>query len=183
VSTKQKLIILTTTPSSCTLVGLNYRCTLDDFRELDFDDQVMVKKWLDSRKSKRRRARFWRARRFDFGMLVDHEIIGSFINRSFLDPEDDRVLDEMLNHEIGGGPASSGPRQKRPTARDAPARQQEVSAVTEAGNLPVQHSTSRPRRGSGDPAHGLGCRRILKDLRCHLMAGKSKQGQDGCRAG
>ena len=36
-------------------------------------------------------------------MLVDNEIIGSFINRSFLDPEDDRVLDEMLNHDIGGG--------------------------------------------------------------------------------
>ena len=42
-------------------------------------------------------------RRFDVGMLVDSEIIGSFINRSFLDPDDDRVLDEMLNHEVGAG--------------------------------------------------------------------------------
>jgi DNA repair protein RadD len=36
-------------------------------------------------------------------MLVNDEILGEFISKSFLDPQDDRVLDELLNRDIGGG--------------------------------------------------------------------------------
>jgi DNA repair protein RadD len=63
----------------------------------------MVKKWLTTEGEEKEEEVGGEPRRFDVGMLVDSEIIGSFINRSFLDPEDDRVLDEMLNHEIGAG--------------------------------------------------------------------------------
>ena len=75
----------------------------DDFREIDFDDQALIKKWVEGEDERPEEESGGEPRRFDVGMLVDSEIIGSFINRSFLDPEDDRVLDEMLNHEIGGG--------------------------------------------------------------------------------
>jgi DNA repair protein RadD len=83
-------------------VGLNTDAHWDDFRELDFDDQEMIKRWLIADDQDEGEGN-GEPRRFDVGMLVDNEIIGSFINRSFLDPDDDRVLDEMLNHEIGGG--------------------------------------------------------------------------------
>ena len=85
-------------------VGLSNDDHWEDFRELDFDDQRMIHEWIageanddDSGNGE------GRPRRFDQGMLVDDEIIGEFINKSFLDPEDDRVLDEFLNREIGGG--------------------------------------------------------------------------------
>ncbi len=83
-------------------VGLNTDAHWDDFRELDFDDQEMIKRWLIADDQDEGEGN-GEPRRFDVGMLVDNEIIGSFINRSFLDPDDDRVLDEMLKHEIGGG--------------------------------------------------------------------------------
>lgn len=44
-----------------------------------------------------------RPRRLDGGLLVDDEIIGHFTDQEYLDPEDDRVLDEMLAHGITGG--------------------------------------------------------------------------------
>ena len=84
-------------------VGLNTDAHWDDFRELDFDDQAMVKKWLEAGDENGVGDGSGEPRRFDIGMLVDNEIVGSFINRSFLDPEDDRVLEEMLDHEIGAG--------------------------------------------------------------------------------
>ena len=84
-------------------VGLNTDAHWDDFREIDLDDQAMIKKWLAVGDEEDDKEGSGEPRRFDVGMFVDNEIIGSFINRSFLDPDDDRVLDEMLIHEIGGG--------------------------------------------------------------------------------
>ena len=44
-----------------------------------------------------------RPRRFDTGELVNNEIIGQFIDREFLDPEDNRVLDELLAKPVAAG--------------------------------------------------------------------------------
>ena len=44
-----------------------------------------------------------RPRRFYSTQLVDNEIIGSFVDQQFLDPEDDRVLDELLGRPIADG--------------------------------------------------------------------------------
>jgi DNA repair protein RadD len=44
-----------------------------------------------------------RARRFDDGMLVDNEILTDFVEHSYLDPTDDRVLDELLDREVAPG--------------------------------------------------------------------------------
>lgn len=84
-------------------VGLNNDEHWDDFRELDFDDQRMIREWINSDKSDTGGAGEPRPRRFDDAVLVDNEIIGDFISKSFLDPNDDRVLDEILNREVSGG--------------------------------------------------------------------------------
>jgi DNA repair protein RadD len=83
-------------------VGLNNDGHWDDFRELDFDDQRMIREWV-TKESTDGDEGGGHPRRFDRGMLVNDEILGEFISKSFLDPQDDRVLDELLNRDIGGG--------------------------------------------------------------------------------
>jgi DNA repair protein RadD len=85
-------------------VGLNNEARWTEFRELDLDEQELVQAWLrgeaepeDSGEGE------GQARRFDNTLLVDNEILGSFIDQEYLDPEDDRVLDELLAQRIPGG--------------------------------------------------------------------------------
>jgi DNA repair protein RadD len=143
-------------------VGLNTDAHWDDFRELDFDDQEMIKRWLTADDEDEKEGN-GEPRRFDAGMLVDNEIIGSFINRSFLDPDDDRVLDEMLNHEIGGGLRLSDLIGKDVLRERLRAKQQDHAADIQS--LPVQPQNRRvqarkrlPQRTNSVVA------RVLKDL-------------------
>jgi excisionase family DNA binding protein len=145
-------------------VGLNTDAHWDDFRELDFDDQAMVKKWLGTDDGEGDEEGSGEPRRFDVGMLVDNEIIGSFINRSFLDPEDDRVLDEMLDHEIGGGLRLRdlvSKEQLRETLR----KKQAAVVVADTSALPVQPQARRVHtRKRLTQRTGSVVARILKDL-------------------
>jgi len=79
-------------------VGLNNDPHWDDFRELDLDDQEFFKRLLTSEgegnPSESQDGRGGQPRRFDVGMQVSQEILGSALNLSFLDPDDDRVLDQ-----------------------------------------------------------------------------------------
>ena len=86
-------------------VGLNNEARWTEFRELDLDDQQLVQSWLHGEQEQENEdgEGNGRPRRFDQGMLVDDEIISHFIDRIYLDPEDDRVLDEMLGQRIAGG--------------------------------------------------------------------------------
>jgi superfamily II DNA or RNA helicase len=84
-------------------VGLSNDEHWDDFRELDFDDQRMIREWINGEKTDPGDEGEPTPRRFDDTLLVDNEIIGDFISKSFLDPDDDRVLDEFLNREVFGG--------------------------------------------------------------------------------
>ena len=84
-------------------VGLSNDEHWDDFRELDFDDQRMIREWINSDTYDGDGSGEPRSGRFDDGLIVDNEIIGSFIGKSFLDLNDDRVLDEFLMRDIGGG--------------------------------------------------------------------------------
>ncbi len=146
-------------------VGLNTDAHWDDFRELDFDDQAMVKKWLEAGDGNIDVAGNGEPRRFDVGMLVDNEIIGSFINRSFLDPEDDRVLDEMLDHDIGGGLRLRDLVNKEQLRETLRRKQQEISAIT-SGDVPVQPQARRVQaRKRLSQRTGSVVARILKDLK------------------
>jgi DNA repair protein RadD len=85
-------------------VGLNNEQRWEEFRELDLDDQALLREWLhpetaDADPGERTGA----ARRFDQVTLVDSELVSHFIDQPFLDPADDRILDEMLAQTIGPG--------------------------------------------------------------------------------
>lgn len=147
-------------------VGLNTDAHWDDFRELDFDDQAMVKKWLEAGDENGDGDGSGEPRRFDIGMLVDNEIVGSFINRSFLDPEDDRVLEEMLDHEIGAGLRLRDVIAKDKLRETLRRKQAELSQVSSAGDLPVQPQARRVgARKRLSERTGSVVARILKDLK------------------
>ena len=87
-------------------VGLNNEARWAEFRELDLDDQELVQSWLNGdpvEEGDRDGEGEGSPRRFDDGLLVDDEIISHFIDLEYLDPEDDRVLDELLAQRIAGG--------------------------------------------------------------------------------
>src|SRR5690606_2470475 len=147
-------------------VGLNTDAHWDDFRALDFDDQAMVKKWLEAGDENGDGDGSGEPRRFDIGMLVDNEIVGSFINRSFLDPEDDRVLEEMLDHEIGAGLRLRDVITKDKLRETLRQKQQELSQVSSSSDLPVQPQARRVgARKRLSERTGSVVARILKDLK------------------
>lgn len=87
-------------------VGLNNEARWNEFRELDLDEQALVQSWLRGETDEgadEDHEDEGRPRRFDNGMLVNDEIISHFIDREYLDPEDDRVLDQILEQRIAGG--------------------------------------------------------------------------------
>ncbi len=85
-------------------VGLNNEARWAEFRELDLDDQELVQSWVNGDPVEEGDGgRDGHPRRFDDGLLVDDEIISHFIDQEYLDPEDHRVLDELLAQQIVGG--------------------------------------------------------------------------------
>jgi DNA repair protein RadD len=86
-------------------VGLNNDERWDEFRELDLDDQRLFHNWLTSEPTEEELAERGAGapRRFDLGTLVDSELVSHFVDRPFLDPEDDRVLDELLARPLASG--------------------------------------------------------------------------------
>lgn len=87
-------------------VGLNNDERWAEFRELDLEDQELIRGWVvgneDDGESIEPSSEP-RSRRFDGGMLVNDEILTSFIDQAYLDPTDDRVLEEMLAREVAPG--------------------------------------------------------------------------------
>jgi len=85
-------------------VGLNNEALWHEFRELDLDDQALFHKLLDFEEVPEESGSGGGGpRRFDQLMLVGTEVLSHFINDPFLDPEDDRVLDRILDMELPGG--------------------------------------------------------------------------------
>lgn len=88
-------------------VGLNNDERWSEFRELDLEDQELIHDWTtgtgDPAIEGTETDGEGRARRFDNGMLVNNEILASFIDQAYLDPNDDRVLEEMLDREVAPG--------------------------------------------------------------------------------
>jgi DNA repair protein RadD len=93
-------------------VGLNNDARWNDFRDIELADQQMFHELLTSMNG---RMEFdgqgngagtggATRRRFDTGMKVVDEIVSHFITHSFLDPNDDRVLETILNQPIPGTP-------------------------------------------------------------------------------
>lgn len=88
-------------------VGLNNEEQWDEFRELDTQDQQIIRGWaggegagIEGRSANGDAAQT--AHRFDDPVAQD-ERLSHFLNRSFLDPTDDRVIEEMLDAKGPGG--------------------------------------------------------------------------------
>lgn len=84
-------------------VGLNNEARWTEFRELDLEDQLLIEGWLHGDEIEPKENGEPRSRRFDQGILVNDEIVSHFIDRAFLDPDDNRVLDELLSKSVGAG--------------------------------------------------------------------------------
>ena len=144
-------------------VGLNNDAQWDDFRELDLDDQRLFRDWMNEPETEPLQGTEPVARRFDGGMLVDNEIIGEFLRSSFLDPDDDRVLDEILAREIVGGLRLADVTD-RETLR-AKLRQHQTDQVKAGTPLPVQPQEQRreARKRLNERSKSV-ANRVLQDL-------------------
>lgn len=124
-------------------VGLSNDEHWDDFRELDFDDQRMIQEWMNADSYDSDGTGNPRPQRFDEGMIVDNEIIGTFIRESFLDFSDDRVLDELLNRDIGAGMRLSDILSKDELRQKLEKNKADASTETDVDELPIQPQRRR----------------------------------------
>lgn len=159
-------------------VGLNNEARWNEFRELDLDDQELVQSWLRGEpEGEDGDAGQGHPRRFDDGMLVNDEIISHFIDQEYLDPEDDRVLDELLAQRIAGGLTIGDIISKEQLRERLRARR---DAATDETPTAIPVTPQRRRRASRTrlaERTGSVVNRILSDL------GIARAGRDVARAG
>ncbi|WP_419909536.1 DEAD/DEAH box helicase family protein [Hoeflea sp.] len=146
-------------------VGLSNDEHWDDFRELDLDDQRMIREWISSDTFDGVGNGEPRARRFDDGMIVDDEIVGEFIGKSFLDFNDDRVLDELLEREIGSGIKLGSLLTRDELRQKLKAQEDSKEPDSEPINMPIQPQRRRvqARKRLNERAKSV-ANRVLDDL-------------------
>ena len=149
-------------------VGLNNEARWDEFRELDLEDQALLQMWLRGQNGNGEGEGGGegapRPRRFDSTQLVDNEIIGSFIDREFLDPEDDRVLDELLSRPVAGG-LTVGDLVSREVLRERLRQRRDAAPAEAPAPIPVspQRRRQAARKRLAERANAV-VARILADL-------------------
>ncbi len=150
-------------------VGLNNDANWRDFREFDLEDQQVFREWLETQEeavSGSSESGGGQPRRFDEGMLVHNEIITDFIKQSFLDYNDDRVIDKVLDTII---PGLGEPLRKFITREAMRERlretQQKLLEGTSLSSLPVSPQKRRQgaRKRLADRPKAVAAR-ILRDL-------------------
>jgi excisionase family DNA binding protein len=146
-------------------VGLNNDANWNDFRDVDFEDQEVFRKWIAAGEDEEEiGSGEGHPRRFDGGMLVRNEIISHFIGQSFLNPDDDRVLDEILAQKVAGTPLTVGDLTSRESLRSMLRQEQDEHRGTPKA-LPI--TPQRRRRASKkrlfERTNSL-VARILRDL-------------------
>jgi DNA repair protein RadD len=162
-------------------LGLNNEARWDEFRELDLEDQALIQSWLqgqnDGGSDGDGDEGGPRSRRFDSTQLVDNEIIGSFIDQQFLDPEDDRVLEQLLSQPVTGG-LTLGDLIEPEVLRERLRQQRDAAPAEAPAAIPV--SPQRRRQVARQRLYertGSVVNRILGDL------GLSRPGREVARAG
>jgi excisionase family DNA binding protein len=161
-------------------VGLNNEARWEEFRELDLEDQALLQEWLRGQGGNGGDGDEGdggpRPRRFDTAELVNHEIIGQFVDREFLDPEDDRVLDELLAKPVVAG-LTVGDLMTREQLRDQLRQRRDAAPAEIPAPIPVspQRRRQAARERLADRTASV-VNRMLADLRL------SRQGRDVARA-
>lgn len=147
-------------------VGLNNDIHWRDFQEFDLEDQLVFRDWLSGKTDPGEPQGKGEPRRFDLGMRVDQEIISHFIQESFLDPDDDRVIEMLLNQKVPGTPLTlrdviSDPEELREKIR---AEQQKMrEANPEEIPVPPQERRRAARTRLDDRSRSV-ANRVLQDL-------------------
>ena len=150
-------------------VGLNNEPQWDDFRELSFDDQELVREWTAGNhhieaEDDNGNPGEGKPRRFDQLPIVGNETILDFLHQQFLDPEDDRVLDTILEQKIEplGIPLKAF--LDRDTLREKLRRaQQAQSPAYESIPVSPQRRRREARRRLRERTQSVAAR-VLKDL-------------------
>jgi len=160
-------------------VGLNNEARWNEFRELDLDEQELVQSWLRGEQDEGDgdAEGEGQPRRFDDGLLVNDEIISHFIDLEYLDPEDDRVLDEMLAQRIAGG-MTLGDIVTREQLRERLRERRSATDREEPQPIPVapQRRRRAARTRLAQRTNSVAAR-IMRDL------GVSRAGREVARAG
>jgi len=160
-------------------IGLNNEARWNEFRELDLDEQELVQSWLhgDTDDDGDDHEGDGRPRRFDDGMRVNDEIISHFIDLEYLDPEDDRVLDQILQQRIAGG-LNLGDIITRDQLRERLREQRDSRPVETPGPIPVSpQRRRRAARGRLAERTNSVVARVMHDL------GVARAGRDVAQAG
>ena len=147
-------------------VGLNNDARWTEFRELDLDDQALVHAWVTGQTDNEvSDGGGPHARRFDGGMLVDNEILTDFVEHTYLDPTDDRVLDEILDRDIAPG-VKVGDLVDREQLRERLLAQRAATAPPAPQPIPVspQRARQSAKTRVNDRTKSV-ANRILADLR------------------
>lgn len=160
-------------------IGMNNDARWTEFRELDLDDQELVHDWLEGEEGEESDGESGEGtpRRFDLGLLVDSELISHFTDQAFLDPEDDRVLDELLSQSVAGGLTLGDLVDREGLRTKLRERQAATRGSEEHQAIPV--SPQKRRRASRDrlaQRTNSVVARVLKDL------GLSRPGRDVAKA-
>lgn len=125
-------------------VGLNNEEQWDDFRELDSQDRNLVKDWVRVDGVRNRENAVDREEssfRFD-APVAENEVVGHFFSQSYLDPDDESVIESWLDQK---GPGGFTFRELGITAEQL--RQQQANRATRqeepAAAVPVQPQVRR----------------------------------------
>lgn len=158
-------------------IGLNNDARWDEFRELDLEDQVLLHGWAVGEgelEEPEETEGGGTPRRFDLGLLVENEFVSHFIDQAFLDPDDERVLDELLARKIG--PIQLSDVVDRDALRHA-LRERQAALASEPA--PITVTPQRRRRSARtrlrERTNSVAAR-VLSDL------GLSRQGRDVAKA-
>ena len=153
-----------------THVGLNNEERWDDFRELDLDEQDLVRTWIgegdDTLDDDGGSDRGGEPRRFDQLQLVEREFISHFFEGSFLDLTDDRVLDKIMDREVIPGVTLGSVVTDREDLRAALIeRQRDLEPTPGYSQIPVspQRRRQEARRRLAERSQSVAAR-VLVDL-------------------
>lgn len=147
-------------------VGLNNDANWRDFQDVDFEDQEVIRKWLATATGSLAETieEGGHPRRFDADMNVDNEIISHFIGQSYLNPDDDRVLDAIMAQRVSGTPFTVGDLKSREDLRAMLKRAQEkFDAKPEAIPVTPQRRRQTAKKRLSERANSV-VARVLRDL-------------------
>lgn len=149
-------------------VGLNNDANWRDFREFDLEDQQVFREWLESQSSSPEgdgEGSGGRPRRFDEDMLVHGELISAFVRQSFLDPDDDRIVDKILEAVVPGVGITFGSFMTREQAREMLRKAQAnmLGGTPQPIPVPPQRKRQAARKRVAERTRSVAAR-VLKDV-------------------